>query len=352
MAREHPANRSEALRGPHQTAQRAELRALVAALETTEGSCHVVTDSQFVVGGYQTLAKGTPIHFMKAHRDLWQRVQPHIPRGCTVTWIKAHLTLAEALARGFTAEDHAGNEAADLLAGKGVAEHGMQELDIGPAKARCKLVQEVQQHQLAVLNKIKGTQSFRLDLKQRKDARVRRIRKGDGPPHRRGPPRKVIEGPQAHLFQKDGEEAYCARCGKISRTKDQYASWRKRPCIPSRKFGRVLEQGHKLRREARLWSCSECPVKGPALVAGTLCRRAGFGSQRGRTRRRKRGPKGGETEGPSPSAWGTGTTLPKTRKRVTQRRPSRRSRRAARPGPAGGRRGRGAPAVAVWTDAT
>ena len=44
----HPANRSEALRGRTQTAQRAELRAVVAALEATQGWADIFTDSRFV----------------------------------------------------------------------------------------------------------------------------------------------------------------------------------------------------------------------------------------------------------------------------------------------------------------
>ena len=91
---------AEPLRGGVQTAQRAELRAFVAALEATRGVVKVWTDSRFVCRGARYLAAGTVPNF--AHRDLWARAaEAWRPGVSEVCWIKAHLEWEEAEARGF-----------------------------------------------------------------------------------------------------------------------------------------------------------------------------------------------------------------------------------------------------------
>ena len=62
---------AEAVKGPVQTAQRAEVRAFVAAVECTGGAVKVWTDSRFVCSGVRYLDLGMVPPF--AHRDLWER---------------------------------------------------------------------------------------------------------------------------------------------------------------------------------------------------------------------------------------------------------------------------------------
>ena len=70
---DHPANRAEPLLGRCQTAQRAEVRALVGALEATRGRVKVYTDSKFVTKGCERLAVGKAANL--AHGDLWKRAE-------------------------------------------------------------------------------------------------------------------------------------------------------------------------------------------------------------------------------------------------------------------------------------
>ncbi len=83
---------SRPLGGPVQTAQRAECRALVGALELTAGHCEVVTDSMFVVEGALALAAGRLPKM--DHEDLWRRAlaiwRPGISK---VRKVKAHQSL-------------------------------------------------------------------------------------------------------------------------------------------------------------------------------------------------------------------------------------------------------------------
>ena len=64
---------AEPLCGTVQTSQRAEVRALVAALEATAGAVRVWTDNRYVCNGVRYLEAGTRPPF--AHRDLWERAR-------------------------------------------------------------------------------------------------------------------------------------------------------------------------------------------------------------------------------------------------------------------------------------
>ena len=107
---------SAPLLGPCQTAQRAEVRALVAALERSDGFARVWTDSRLVARGAVYLNAGVfpPLR----HPDLWQRAARVWRRGTSeVRWVKAHLDWPAAQARGFSWQAWAGNQRADELAG-------------------------------------------------------------------------------------------------------------------------------------------------------------------------------------------------------------------------------------------
>ena len=64
---------AEPLCGTVQTSQRAEVRALVAALEATAGAVKVWTDNRYVCNGVRYLEARTRPPF--AHRDLWERAR-------------------------------------------------------------------------------------------------------------------------------------------------------------------------------------------------------------------------------------------------------------------------------------
>ena len=53
------------------------MRALVAALEKTEGQIEVITDNQYVRNTAQYLASGGTVHKGK-HYDLWAIIKQHI----------------------------------------------------------------------------------------------------------------------------------------------------------------------------------------------------------------------------------------------------------------------------------
>ena len=85
--------------GPAQTAQRAEVRAFVAAVEYTGGAVKVWTDSRFVCSGVRYLDLGMVPPF--AHRDLWERaLRAWRPGVSSAAWVKAHLEWDEAERRG------------------------------------------------------------------------------------------------------------------------------------------------------------------------------------------------------------------------------------------------------------
>eukprot|EP00972_Heterocapsa_arctica_P108650 15999651-Heterocapsa_arctica.AAC.1 len=78
------------LKGNNQSSDRAEVRALVAALEKAEDQIEVITDNQYVRNTAQYLASGGAVHKGK-HCDLWTRIKQHINKMKSTRWVKAHL---------------------------------------------------------------------------------------------------------------------------------------------------------------------------------------------------------------------------------------------------------------------
>ena len=92
---------AEPLCGKVQTAQRAEVRAFVAALEATAGAVLVWTDSRYVSNGVRYLSAGVRPPF--AHRDLWEHAMAAWwPGVSAVAWIKADLDWEAAEERGYS----------------------------------------------------------------------------------------------------------------------------------------------------------------------------------------------------------------------------------------------------------
>ena len=108
--------------GQWQTAQRAEVMAVAQVLSQAAGRVHILTDSRYVADRLR-LFLDTRVIGQGQHADLWSVIFGHSVRLAGVTWIKAHLTLEEALGRGYTADDWRLNEGADAAATRGVAMH-------------------------------------------------------------------------------------------------------------------------------------------------------------------------------------------------------------------------------------
>eukprot|EP00972_Heterocapsa_arctica_P090391 13334007-Heterocapsa_arctica.AAC.1 len=101
---EESCNEHGPLKGKMQSSDRAEVRALVAALEKAENNIEVITDNQYVRGTAQYIAAGG----MLGH----------------IRWAKAHLKQDKATAAGVSYEDWFGNNKADIQAKKGAEKHG------------------------------------------------------------------------------------------------------------------------------------------------------------------------------------------------------------------------------------
>ena len=103
-----------------QTAQRAEIRAFLGALELTGGFAAVATDSALVVQGAARLERGSPPP--GCHGDLWMRCAALYRQGVTtVRKVRAHLP-EEAVFEGHVSrQDWEGNRRADELASQGAA---------------------------------------------------------------------------------------------------------------------------------------------------------------------------------------------------------------------------------------
>eukprot|EP00972_Heterocapsa_arctica_P113499 16437399-Heterocapsa_arctica.AAC.1 len=78
------------LKGKQQSSDRAEVRALVAALEKSENKIEVITGNQYVRDTAQYIAAGGTVHKGK-HSDLLHRIKNHIHKLEHIRWVKEHL---------------------------------------------------------------------------------------------------------------------------------------------------------------------------------------------------------------------------------------------------------------------
>ncbi len=78
------------LKGKSQSSDRAEVRALLAALEKSESVMDIITDNQYVRDTAQYLQSGGRVHKGK-HFDLWNRIKQQIHKINNIRWVKAHL---------------------------------------------------------------------------------------------------------------------------------------------------------------------------------------------------------------------------------------------------------------------
>ena len=75
------------LLGKNRSSDRAEIRALVAALEKSTAGVHIITDNQYVRNTAQYLKAGGTVHKGK-HHDLWTRINNNIHKMDSIRWSK------------------------------------------------------------------------------------------------------------------------------------------------------------------------------------------------------------------------------------------------------------------------
>ena len=109
------------LPGPWQTAQRAEVYAVLMAITMFTGPVSIITDSRYVHDRLARLLKGE--RPKGAHEDLWNRITSLLERVSGVSWVKAHLSQGEATRMGISEGHWRLNQLADLAASEGITMH-------------------------------------------------------------------------------------------------------------------------------------------------------------------------------------------------------------------------------------
>ena len=213
---------AEPLLGSCQTAQRAELRAFVAALERSDGFARIWTDSMFVVRGASHLQAGQmpPLR----HQDLWRRALRAWCRGVSeVRWVKAHLTWPAAQQRGIAWQVWAGNQRADELAGLGAAQHAPPAKDATRVRQTVKDTERAQVWMAAALRLAADAAPTTGEGKRaRRDGKGRvltRQRRPAGPP---GDHSDVVT---------IGAHWYCKKCRRRVKQSRGWRTWRRFPCV-------------------------------------------------------------------------------------------------------------------------
>ena len=216
---------AEPLHGPCQTAQRAEIRAFVAALERTGGRVKVWSDSRFVVHGAEYLAQGClpPFH----HGDLWRRAQAAwIPGLTEARWVPAHLEWNTAERRGVTWACWEGNRQADKRAVQGAASHAATPGDVArvlQARADLRTMQEWMVEALRL-----SCEAAEQVGRGQPTARRRRLHACE----RRGPLRQRQRGPPGDHgpIRLVGDTWHCDSCHRRVKVSRGWKEWRRIPC--------------------------------------------------------------------------------------------------------------------------
>ena len=112
----------EAVLGPRQTSQRAEVNAVAEAAVRARSRLHIVTDSQYVKDTIHNI-RGDPKPYWGKHGDLWTFVTDHKHRIYEVTWLKSHMTKKAGRKKGFPMEKWELNDRADRQATQGAKAH-------------------------------------------------------------------------------------------------------------------------------------------------------------------------------------------------------------------------------------
>jgi len=157
----HPLNLSEPLAGPIQTNNRAELTAVLRALEIESRPVEIRTDSSYVFNGCTRYLeawrsegwtrKGKDI----CNADLWQQVSTLLERRgkeeVAFVKVKGHASQQDVMAGRVSAADKQGNDGADSLAVAGAAMPLISGMSRAELRHRMLLVQDVQRMMLEIV---------------------------------------------------------------------------------------------------------------------------------------------------------------------------------------------------------
>ena len=119
---DHPLNIQLAQGGQAHTSPRAELLAIVIAIEQARWPIHIFSDNQGFVRATQRLLKGEPTNALKDNHDLWGRISRRLhpnQKHIQITWIKGHAEDKHIIEGSSSIAHKYGNDAADLLANAG-----------------------------------------------------------------------------------------------------------------------------------------------------------------------------------------------------------------------------------------
>ena len=221
---------SQPLRGAVQTSVRAEIRAAVEGLEVTHGPITIWTDCKAVLRGFHRLSDNPA---KRHHGDLWERAQKAAAgREIGVKWIKSHQKEQEAVMRGWTSAQWAGNQAVDALAGAGAGQHAVSDGEVRAYLQAAEKTGKIQQWLIRVLGKTMQDRPPKPRLppgadwrraRRKRPTRARRTREYPSPcgDH--------LEIDLVHGVWK------CRSCGRQRSTTNKWSTWRKVPCTPLKK---------------------------------------------------------------------------------------------------------------------
>ena len=246
----HPWNVSSPLLGQEQTAFRAELRAMVAAVEMFAGELEIASDCEAVVKTANSMLSGHRLDVtMVQHSDLWSRFARVIQRRqgmITVRWIRSHR--AE---QGATDEDALGNQGADRLAAEGAKQHEVPDEVVKQILELDAWFEWVIKLQVEILNQAlgrrgNGPKNWKVRKRRRKQKQEserahqdeheemrddvppqsevqadctqepegRRRRRCRGKAVRREPGLGALAGENDHKLQWLGQRVVCSKCGR------------------------------------------------------------------------------------------------------------------------------------------
>jgi ribonuclease HI len=192
------------LLGKNQSSDRAEVRALVAALEKSTAGVHIITDNQYVRNTAQYLKAGGTVHKGK-HHDLWTRINNNIQKMDSIRWVKAHLEKEEAEKAGVTHADWYGNDQADEQAKKGAEKHNYTEEQKRAVREKVALAKRVQEHMIKTYIKYINRPEVKEDSLNNKKIK-------GAPTGKRGR-KNITSKDNGHIVQTNGAYEYCALCG-------------------------------------------------------------------------------------------------------------------------------------------
>eukprot|EP00972_Heterocapsa_arctica_P025761 3790485-Heterocapsa_arctica.AAC.1 len=193
------------LKGTSQRSDRAEVRALVAALEKAEEEeVYVITDNQYVRDTAQYIAAGGTVHKGK-HNDLWNIIEYQIHKMKNIRWVKTHLKTYSSTKAGVSFEGWFGNNEADIQAKRGAGKHGYTASQKNDIQSKVTLAKSVQEHMLNIY----------ISYVQRSLVRADALKNT----HIKGTPtgtkgRQIIRPEQmGHEVQTCGDYECCLECG-------------------------------------------------------------------------------------------------------------------------------------------